>query len=378
MTTDAYTPTARTTPTRLRERVSYDREAVHAALDEAVLCHVAFVVDGAPAVFPQLHVRVGETLYLHGSAERARCGSRVDEGLDVCVTVDAPRRARARALGLPPLRELPLRGRARAGPPRHRPEEKDGALRHLVDAIVPGRSDHVRGPSRRELAATAVLRLDLEDVSYKHRAGPPGDDEEDLGLPWWAGVLPVRGAAPATEPAPRPDGRDRGPRTRQRLVARLGPAPGTGGRRSGARRAHRLADEVDDGLRVGQHHQVRGVDLAHGHAGAAVAEALDLGVDGAVRGRDEAPGRLGPPGGGGGRLAERRAGERPLRDREHARQARVDAGREDGRELGHVDVDVGAVGLARDRVRPVDERRARSESGKRPCSSPRLSPSLSA
>jgi nitroimidazol reductase NimA-like FMN-containing flavoprotein (pyridoxamine 5'-phosphate oxidase superfamily) len=87
MTSDTYTPTPRTTPTRLRERVSYDREAVHAALDEAVLCHVAFVVDGAPVVLPQLHVRVGETLYLHGSTGARAMRESVADGLEVCVTV---------------------------------------------------------------------------------------------------------------------------------------------------------------------------------------------------------------------------------------------------------------------------------------------------
>ena len=204
MTTDAYTPTARTTPTRLRERVSYDREAVHAALDEAVLCHVAFVVDGAPVVLPQLHVRVGETLYLHGSSGARAMRESLVDGLDVCVTVthlDGLVLARSAFHHSANYRCVVVHGRAHLVTDA---QEKDGVLRHLVDAIVPGRSDHVRGPSRRELAATAVLRLDLGDVSYKHRAGPPGDDAEDLGLPWWAGVLPVRGAVPGT-PEPAPD-----------------------------------------------------------------------------------------------------------------------------------------------------------------------------
>ncbi|SEQ57913.1 pyridoxamine 5'-phosphate oxidase family protein [Microlunatus flavus] len=203
-TTGTYTPTDRTTPTRLRERVSYDREAVHAVLDEAVLCHVAFVADGLPVVLPQLHVRVGESLYLHGSTgARAMRGSR-DDGLDVCVTVtllDGLVLARSAFHHSANYRCVVAHGRAHLVTD---PAEKDEALRHLVDAIVPGRSDHVRGPDRRELAATALLRLDLEEVSYKHRAGPPGDDAEDLDLPWWAGVLPVRGAVPDA-PVPAPD-----------------------------------------------------------------------------------------------------------------------------------------------------------------------------
>lgn len=204
MTTDSYTPTTRTTPTRLRERVAYDRAAVHAALDEAVLCHVAFVADGLPVVLPQLHVRVGETLYLHGSTgARAMRESQAD-GLDVCVTVthlDGLVLARSAFHHSANYRCVVVHGRARLVTEA---AEKDEALRHLVDAIVPGRSDHVRGPSRRELAATALLRLDLTEVSYKSRAGAPGDDEEDLDLPWWAGVLPLQQSVPQA-PVPAPD-----------------------------------------------------------------------------------------------------------------------------------------------------------------------------
>ena len=204
MTSTAYPTTPRTTPSRQRERVSYDREAVHAALDEAVLCHLAFVADGRPVVLPQLHVRVGETLYLHGSTGARSMRQSLSEGLDVCVTVthlDGLVLARSAFHHSANYRCVVVHGRARLVTD---PEEKEAALQHLVDAIAPGRSDHVRGPDRRELAATAVLRLDLDEVSYKHRAGPPGDDEEDLDLPWWAGVLPLRSDVPG-EPVPAPD-----------------------------------------------------------------------------------------------------------------------------------------------------------------------------
>ena len=204
MTTDSYTPTARTAPTRMRERVGYDREAVHAALDEAVLCHVAFVADGAPVVLPQLHVRVGETLYLHGSTGARAMRESLADGLDVCVTVthlDGLVLARSAFHHSANYRCVVVHGRARLVTDA---SEKEEVLRHLVEAIAPGRSDHVRGPSRRELAATAVLRLDRTEVSYKSRSGPPGDDEEDLTSPWWAGVLPLRSAV-ASAPVPAPD-----------------------------------------------------------------------------------------------------------------------------------------------------------------------------
>lgn len=199
-----YARTSRTIPTRLRERVSYDREAVHAVLDEAVVCHVAFVADGLPVVLPQLHVRVGESLYLHGSTGARAMRESLADGLDVCVTVthlDGLVLARSAFHHSANYRCVVAHGRAHLVTD---PAEKDEALRHLVDAIVAGRSDHVRGPNRRELAATAVLRLDLDEVSYKHRAGPPGDDAEDLDLPWWAGVLPLRSAVPGA-PVSAPD-----------------------------------------------------------------------------------------------------------------------------------------------------------------------------
>lgn len=204
MPADDYVPTPRTTATRLRERVSYDRAAVHAALDEAVLCHVAFVADGAPVVLPQLHVRIGETLYLHGSTGARAMRRSLEDGLEVCVTVthlDGLVLARSAFHHSANYRCVVVHGRASLVTD---PAEQDDVLRHLVEAIAPGRSDHVRGPSRRELAATAVLRLDLTEVSYKSRSGPPGDDEEDLDLPWWAGVLPLRNAVPGP-PQPAPD-----------------------------------------------------------------------------------------------------------------------------------------------------------------------------
>ncbi len=204
MTTDSYPPTVRTTPSRSRERVGYDREAVHAALDGAVLCHVGFVVDGQPVVLPQLHARVGETLYLHGSTGARAMRQALDDGIDVCVTVthlDGLVLARSAFHHSANFRCVVVHGRAS---PVRDPAEKESALRHLVEAVAPGRSEHVRGADRRELAATTVLRLDLAEVSYKSRSGPPGDDAEDLASAWWAGVLPLRNAVPDA-PVPAPD-----------------------------------------------------------------------------------------------------------------------------------------------------------------------------
>jgi len=188
MDADLYQRTERTRVRRLPERAAYDRATVHAILDEGFLCHVGFVTDGHPYVIPTGYARVGETVYLHGST-----GSRLSlqPGMDVCVTVtllDGLVLARSAFHHSMNYRSVMVLGRTRAV---RDAEEKDGALRALVEHIVPGRSDQVRGADRRELAATAVLALPLGEVSAKVRTGPPKDDDPDYDLPIWAGVLPL-------------------------------------------------------------------------------------------------------------------------------------------------------------------------------------------
>ncbi len=199
--TPTFPTTDRTTGTRHRERLGYDRTAVHAVLDEAVHCHVGFVVDGEPVVLPQLHARIGDELYLHGSTGARALRTARAGGLPVCVTVtlvDGLVLARSAFHHSINYRAVVVHGRAEEVTD---PEAKQAALRALVDGIVPGRSADVRGPSARELAATTVLRLPLVEASIKTRSGPPVDDDEDLALPYWAGVLPL---APSTAGTPQP------------------------------------------------------------------------------------------------------------------------------------------------------------------------------
>ncbi len=199
-----YSSSDLTRPTRYPDRVGYDRDAVHAVLGEGVVAHVGFVVDGAPVVLPQLYARVEETLYLHGSTGARALRLARDDGLDVCVTVtlvDGLVLARSAFHHSINYRSVVVHGRARLITDT---EEKQAALTALVDAVVPGRSDHVRGPSRRELAATSVLALELGQCSLKLRSGPPKDDEDDLDSPYWAGVLPLAGLVPGV-PQPAPD-----------------------------------------------------------------------------------------------------------------------------------------------------------------------------
>jgi len=197
-----YTPTARTKLRRLPERGAYDRGTVHAILDEGVICHVGFVVDGQPYALPTGYTRVGETLYLHGSTG-SRLGLRPD--MDVCVTVtllDGIVLARAAFHHSFQYRSVMVLGRTRLVTDF---EEKDAALRALVEHIVPGRPADVRPGNGKELVATALLAVALDEVSAKVRAGPPKDDEEDYALPVWAGVLPLALVPGIPVPDPRLD-----------------------------------------------------------------------------------------------------------------------------------------------------------------------------
>jgi uncharacterized protein len=199
MDADLYQRTERTRVRRLPERAAYDRATVHAILDEGFVCHVGFVVDGQPYVVPTGYARVGETVYLHGSTG-SRLGLR--SGMDVCVTVtlvDGLVLARSAFHHSMNYRSVMAIGRTRSVGDLG---EKEAALRALVEHIVPGRSDEVRGADRRELAATAVLALPLVEVSAKVRAGPPKDDDPDYDLPIWAGTLPL--ALTPGDPAPDP------------------------------------------------------------------------------------------------------------------------------------------------------------------------------
>lgn len=190
-----------TSPTRNADRVSYDRAAVHAVLDEALVCHVGFVVDGRPVVLPQLHARVDDTLYLHGSTGARALRTARERGLDVCVTAtltDGLVLARSAFHHSINYRSVIAHGTATLVDD---PAERTQALAALVEAVAPGRSAGTRGPSAKELAATAVLSLHLLEVSLKVRTGGPNDDPEDLGLQHWAGVLPLTTAAGLPEPA---------------------------------------------------------------------------------------------------------------------------------------------------------------------------------
>ena len=194
--------TARTRVRRHPERGSYDREAVAAILDEGLHCHLGFVHDGQPYVIPTLHARVGDTIYLHGSSA-SRMLRALGEGVAACLTVtliDGLVLARSVYNHSVNYRSAVVLGVAR---PVDDPEEKLRALEAFTEKLLPGRWPEARSPSPKELKSTAVLSMPLEEFSVKSRSGPPGDDEADLELDVWAGVLPLHLIAGDPEPDPR-------------------------------------------------------------------------------------------------------------------------------------------------------------------------------
>jgi nitroimidazol reductase NimA-like FMN-containing flavoprotein (pyridoxamine 5'-phosphate oxidase superfamily) len=188
----------RTRVQRHPERGVYDRETIDAILDEALICHVAFVVEGQPFVIPMILARAGDVLYLHGSTA-SRLVRTLADGVDVCVTatlLDGIVLARSVYNHSMNYRSAVVLGRAR---PVVDPDEKLAALEAIVEHMVPGRWSDARLPDRKELKATTVLALALDEASAKIRTGPPKEWDEDLELPIWAGVIPLSLVAGAAE-----------------------------------------------------------------------------------------------------------------------------------------------------------------------------------
>jgi nitroimidazol reductase NimA-like FMN-containing flavoprotein (pyridoxamine 5'-phosphate oxidase superfamily) len=195
--------TRRDVPENLRvkrepQRGVYDRETIDAILDEALVCHLGFAVDGQPYVIPTLHARVGDRLYVHGSAA-SRMLRHAASDVRICVTVtllDGLVLARSVfnhsidyrsvvVLGTPTLVEDV--------------DEKREALRAFTEHVAPGRWEEARQPTDQELKATWILSVPLDEASAKVRTGPPEDEPEDMDLPVWAGVVPIHLTAEPSE-----------------------------------------------------------------------------------------------------------------------------------------------------------------------------------
>jgi nitroimidazol reductase NimA-like FMN-containing flavoprotein (pyridoxamine 5'-phosphate oxidase superfamily) len=179
---------ARVRVRRHADRGRYDAATVEAILDAALICHVGVVEDGQPLVLPTGFGRAGRTLYLHGAVANRSLRLALE---GVCVTVtllDGLVLARSVFSHSMNYRSVVVRGRAR---PVTDPAEKLAALRAITEHLVPGRWAEVRTPSPTELAATAVIALDMEECSAKVRSGPPRDEAPDRSLPVWAGEVPL-------------------------------------------------------------------------------------------------------------------------------------------------------------------------------------------
>ena len=184
-------PTARTKVRRHPERATYDGETVRAILDEGLICHLGFVVDGTPFVMPTMYARRGDVVYVHGSPASRMLRTAAGPA-DVCLTVtllDGLVMARSVFSHSMNYRSVVVVGRAEEVTDR---DEKMLASEALVEHVCRGRWADARHPSRKELDTTVILRLPIDEASAKVRSGGPKDAEADLDLPVWAGQLPLR------------------------------------------------------------------------------------------------------------------------------------------------------------------------------------------
>lgn len=176
---------------RLPNRGSHEPEIIRAILDAAFLAHVGFQVNGQPFVIPTLYGREEDKLYLHGSAASRMLGE-LGASVHACVTVtlvDGLVLARSAFHHSMNYRSVVAFGAARK---IDEPDQKTRALRAISEHLIAGRWNEIRGPSKKELKATAVLEFSIEEASAKIRQGQPVDDKDDYSLAVWAGIVPLK------------------------------------------------------------------------------------------------------------------------------------------------------------------------------------------
>ena len=175
---------------QLRKKARYDKATVHAILDAGLVAHVAFAQEGAPVVVPMIYGRVGETLYLHG-ARKARVIRLLERTDRTCLNVtllDGIVFARSAFNSSMNYRSVTVFGSPQLVDD---PDTKLEALRAISEQSMPGRWDELRAPHEREIKMTGVIRLEIDHASAKVSDGMPDDEDEDYGIPIWAGVLPL-------------------------------------------------------------------------------------------------------------------------------------------------------------------------------------------
>jgi uncharacterized protein len=186
-----FTRTDRTTLSRIPTRAEYDKDIIYQILDEAFICHVGFIFDGKPYVIPTAYTRIDDDLYIHG-APASRMLKVLQSGIETCIVVtllDGLVLARSAFHHSLNYRSVIIFGLAKLVA---EPERKLQILRAFSEHIVRNRWQDVREPNQKELAATTILSVPLQEVSAKIRSGPPLDDDEDMDLPVWAGEIPVK------------------------------------------------------------------------------------------------------------------------------------------------------------------------------------------
>ena len=193
--------TSRNTIKRLPKRSHYDPETIYSILDEALICHVAFLQDNQPFVIPSLFARLENNLLLHG-AKASRLIQYIQAGGQVSIAVslvDGLVIARSVFHHSVNYRSVVLFGQGKL---IDDPAEKMRALEVITEHILPGRWAEARSPSRKEMNATSVVSVPIESASAKIRTGPPADDEADYQMHLWAGVLPLslQALAPIADP----------------------------------------------------------------------------------------------------------------------------------------------------------------------------------
>ena len=190
-------PTDRVRLRRAHHKAAYDFDTMVSILDAQPLAHLGVMMDGWPAVFPTMHWREGRHVYIHGS--RAGRKMKAAAGQPCCLTVsmlDAWKLARSAFHHSVNFRSVMLYARPRLVPD----DEKEARLKAMIEAYFPGRSELLRPMTETELAITTVLEFPLEEASAKIGSGPVVDEEEDLSLPVWAGVVPVHTSAGEPQP----------------------------------------------------------------------------------------------------------------------------------------------------------------------------------
>ena len=183
------------------KRATYDAATIHAILDAAMICHLAYVIEDQPFCTPTIHWREGDWLYWHGSSA-SRALRAQGKGLRVCLTVthlDGIVLARSAFNHSCNFRSAMVFGTAELVTD---PDHKAAALLAITDRLIPGRNAELRPMTAQEIKATSVMRMRIETASAKIRAVNVGDDEEDGAHPVWAGVIPVQTILGTPDPSP--------------------------------------------------------------------------------------------------------------------------------------------------------------------------------